>query len=71
GRLEMAPSMLSKVNTFIEFIALLLVMANAAKWIEIGAFLPAIFVLVFATVLASGAQYVWVWGRKALESRKN
>lgn len=72
GRVEMAPSMLSKVNTFIEFTALLLVMASAAKWIEIGAFLPAIFVLVFATVLASGAQYVWVWGRKAArESRKN
>jgi cardiolipin synthase len=71
GRVEMAPTMLSKVNTFIEFTVLLLVMASAAEWLDIGAWLPAVFLLVFATVLASGAQYVWVWGRKAvLASRR-
>ena len=66
GRVEMAPTMLSKVNTFIEFTVLLLAMASAAEWLDIGAWLPAVFLLVFATVLASGAQYVWVWGRKAV-----
>jgi cardiolipin synthase len=71
GRVEMAPTMLSKVNTFIEFTVLLLAMASAAEWLDIGAWLPAVFLLVFATVLASGAQYVWVWGRKAvLASRR-
>lgn len=71
GRVEMAPTMLSKVNTFIEFTVLLLVMASAAEWFDIGAWLPAVFLLVFATILASGAQYVWVWGRKAvLASRR-
>ena len=70
GHVEMAPTMLSKVNTFIEFTALLVVMATAAEVIDIGAWLSTVFLLVFATVLASGAQYVWVWGRKAaLESR--
>ena len=71
GRVEMAPTMLSKVNTFIEFTVLLLAMASAAEWLDIGAWLQAVFLLVFATVLASGAQYVWVWGRKAvLASRR-
>jgi cardiolipin synthase len=71
GRVEMAPTMLSKVNTFIEFTVLLLAMASAAEWLDIGAWLPAVFLLLFATVLASGAQYVWVWGRKAvLASRR-
>src|SRR5687768_1845084 len=66
GKIEIAPTMLSKVNTFIEFGVLLTVMANAAMWIDAAGWLPAIFVLVFVTVVASGAQYVWVWGWKAL-----
>lgn len=71
GRIEIAPTMLSKVNTFIEFGVLLAVMANAAGWIGVSAALLALFVLVFVTVVASGAQYVWLWGRKAArESRK-
>lgn len=65
GRVEIAPTMLSKVNTFIEFGVLLSVMASAAAWIDAAAWLEPLFVLVFATVVASGLQYVWVWGRKA------
>jgi cytochrome c oxidase subunit IV len=33
--------------------------------------LPPLFVLVMVTILGSGAQYVWVWGRKAMESRRS
>jgi cardiolipin synthase len=65
GRLQIAPTRLSKVNTFIELLVLLLVMAKAAGWIEAGAWMPTVFVIVFVTVIASGAQYVWLWGRKA------
>jgi cardiolipin synthase len=70
GHVEMAPTLLSKVNTFMEFAVLLLVMASAARWIEIDRWLPATFALVFATVIASGAQYVWVWGRKAVRDSR-
>lgn len=66
GHIEIAPTMLSKVNTFIEFGVLIAVMASAAGWIEARAWLPVVFVLVFATVAASGLQYIWIWGRKAL-----
>ena len=65
GPIKITPTTLSKVNTFVEFTVLLLVMASAARWIEIDRWLPAAFVFVFATVLASGVQYVWVWGWKA------
>ena len=65
GHIEIAPTMLSKVNTFIEFGVLLIVMAHAASWFDAAAWLPAVFTLVLATVLASGAQYVWIWGWKA------
>jgi len=70
GHVEMVPTKLPKVNTFIEFSALLLVMATAAGVVEIGAWLSAVFLLVLATVLASGGQYVWVWGRKAALERR-
>jgi cardiolipin synthase (CMP-forming) len=71
GHVEMKPTFLSKLNTFIEFGVLLLVMATAAGWFSIGAWLPVVFTIVFATVIASGMQYVWVWGRKAVqESRR-
>jgi cardiolipin synthase len=66
GHVEMEPTLLSKANTCMEFAVLLLVMAGAARWIEADRWLPAVFVLVLATVIASGAQYVWVWGRKAV-----
>ncbi len=65
GPLDVTPTRLSKINTFFEFTALLLVMAGAAQWIDVDAWMPAVFLVVFASVLASGAQYVWLWGRKA------
>jgi len=69
GRVEFAPTMLSKVNTFIEFAVLLLVMGNAAGWFDADSVLHPLFILVFATVVASGSQYVWVWGWKAAANR--
>ena len=70
GHVRIAPTMLSKVNTFLEFTILLLVMAHAADWFDLAAVLPPLFLVMFATVLASGIQYMWVWGWKAArESR--
>jgi cardiolipin synthase len=65
GHLDIAPTWLSKINTTIEFTVLLLVLAGAAGWMDAGAWMPAAFLIAFATVIASGAQYVWIWGRKA------
>src|SRR6185295_9098924 len=70
GRLKIAPTPLSKVNTVIEFTVLLLVMAAAAGWIKTGAWMQTAFLVVFTTVVASGVQYVWVWGRKAIAGRR-
>ena len=70
GHIEIAPTMLSKVNTFIEFGVLLAVMAGAARWIATDTWLPAAFMLVFVTVIASGVQYVWIWGRKAVREKR-
>ena len=65
GALQMTPTQLSKVNTTLEFAVLLCTMAAAAGWIPDGLWLEVAFVVVGVTVVLSGAQYVWVWGRKA------
>ena len=70
GPLHVAPTWLSKLNTVLEFTLLLLVMAAAAGWIGGGAWMKTIFLVVLTTVIASGAQYVWVWGRKALTEKR-
>ena len=71
GHLDIAPTRLSKLNTFIEFTVLLLVMAAAAGWVDAGTWMPTVFLIVLATVVASGAQYVWLWGRKAIAERSS
>ena len=68
GRIEMAPTRLSKANTFLEFGVLALVMAQAARLVEAESWLMPLFLLLFASVLVSGAHYVWVWRRKAIEN---
>ena len=66
GSIEFTPTWLSKANTALEFALLLAVMASAAGWIPGERWQQPAFAIVFASVVASGAQYVWLWGRKAL-----
>ena len=66
--LEMKPTLLSKVNTFLEFFVLLLVLLAAAQFIHSTTWLPPLFLVVLATVLASAAQYAWLWMRGRLKS---
>ena len=66
GRYEIAPTLLSKLNTAIEFITLAIVLSSAAGIVDASRPLPSLFILLMATIVASGAQYVWVWGRRAL-----
>jgi cardiolipin synthase len=67
-RLEMKPTRLSKVNTFLEFSVLLSVLLTAAQFIQSTAWLPPVFLVILTTVLASTAQYAWLWMRGRLES---
>lgn len=71
GRIEIAPTMLSKVNTALEFAVLSAAMAGAAQWISPDQWLTPAFALVFATVISSGLQYVWVWSRKAIRDARS
>jgi cardiolipin synthase (CMP-forming) len=70
GHFEMAPSRLSKFNTALEFGVLAALLADAAGIVELTAWLPPLFVLMLVTLLASGGHYVWLWGRRAWQSKQ-
>jgi hypothetical protein len=38
--------------------------------LDLAAWLPAAFAAAFLTIVLSGAQYVWVWSRKAASARR-
>ena len=66
GQLEMEPSRLSKLNTFLQIGLILVVLADGAALIGAGRWLPLLFFLTLGTTLVSGGQYVVVWSRKAI-----
>jgi cardiolipin synthase len=65
GHLEIQPTLLGKTYVFVEFAMLTLVLGHAAKLLPGEQWLMPMFALVFATTLASGIQYVWIWSGKA------
>jgi cardiolipin synthase (CMP-forming) len=66
--LVMHPTPLSKVNTFLEFGVLLLVLLAAGRFFFPPAWFQLLFLVVLATVIASTAQYAWLWSRGLLAS---
>lgn len=69
GRYDMAPSILSKLNTVVQIafgFLVLAVLAIDANW---AALMLPMSMVVLATTLLSGADYVWIWGRRAWRAR--
>ena len=71
GKIEMAPTIPGKLNTFLQFLLIFLILGNAADFVRAASLLQPLFILVLLTVLFSGGHYMVVWGRKAavLKSR--
>lgn len=70
GQVQMAPTLLSKLNTGFEFAVLTGVLVDAAGLLDLSVWLPALFVVVFVTIALSGIHYVWVWAWKAVTARR-
>lgn len=65
GEVDIQPTLLGKFHTFTAFALFVLVLAHAARLVDAADWLAAGFVALLATTLASLAQYVVLWGRKA------
>jgi cardiolipin synthase len=66
GQLEMAPTPLSKLNTVLQFVLLLAVLAVLAGLLPDGAWIDLLMWATLATIAVSGAHYVLAWGRRAV-----
>ncbi|MHB1320475.1 MAG: CDP-alcohol phosphatidyltransferase family protein [Acidithiobacillus ferrivorans] len=64
GKFSIHPTLLSKWNTALQFVVIVLVLLLAAGHWHVP-LLP-MFALVFLMAVMSGGQYVWVWSRKAI-----
>ena len=70
GPVEFAPTALSKLNTGLQFLLVLSVLAIRAGHVSDGVWADVLLLTTFATIVLSGGQYVRLWGRKAAEARK-
>jgi len=70
GKVEMAPSALSKLNTALEFLLLAAILAFGASGADGGVALRLLMMVTLATIVLSGAHYAITWGRKAARGRR-
>ncbi|MFZ3041195.1 MAG: CDP-alcohol phosphatidyltransferase family protein [Thiobacillus sp.] len=69
GHLDIHPTWLGKTHMFAEFSLLALVLGGLAGLLALDDWRLPLFVTVFVIAVASGMQYVWVWGAKARRER--
>lgn len=72
GRLDLAPSLVSKFNTILQIaLALAAILSVGVGWLPVWS-IDVLIAAVFASTVLSGLHYVAVWSRRAWrESRRN
>lgn len=64
GSIQMKPSRVSKLNTFMQLSLVTCVIVQSAAWINFPLLIEFLIYSVLATTVLSGAHYVWIWGIK-------
>ena len=67
---DMAPSRISKANTFFQIIFILAVVFYHGDFALTPWVIEALGYIVLVTTVISGIDYVWVWGRRAVNAAK-
>lgn len=71
GQLEAKPTIISKINTFVQIgLVLAVVSEKAFVWLPAGT-LEALVWITLATTLTSGMDYVWEWSKNARANLTN
>lgn len=70
GHLEIHPTWLGKTHMFAEFTLLALVLGGLAELLVLEDWRVPLYAAVFGIAVASGMQYVWIWGAKARRERE-
>lgn len=71
GKYEMAPTLISKLNTLSQIMLGLLTVFSAGVYALPDQLLGWLVLFVFGTTVMSGLDYMWVWGRRALRARQD
>ena len=61
GEVRMQPSPVSKLNTFLQILLVVLIMLEQVEWLVLAPLTDAVLWLVVATTLASAFHYVYFW----------
>ena len=59
---DMSPSRLSKLNTFLQIMTIVVVLMTSAAWFDFSLYLDIFCYAVLISSVLSGAFYVWQWG---------
>lgn len=62
GPVQMRPSWISKLNTFMQIALVVIVLSEQAVGISYPRIIALLVYAVFATTVASGGHYLWTWG---------
>lgn len=62
GSVQMRPSHLSKLNTFMQILLIVAILTQLAFSVFYPLFTEVLVFAVLATTVASGAHYLWAWG---------
>jgi cardiolipin synthase len=65
GPVQMRPSVLSKINTFMQILLVAVILVKRAAGFEWQLLRDVLIYAVLVTTVVSGVHYVWVWGMKA------
>ena len=67
AELKAEPRLMSKLNTFMKILLVLLVVLSQGLFALPLVLLQAAIVLVLITTLLSGVDYIWIWSRRAVD----
>lgn len=71
GVYDMTPTWMSKSNTFFQIMLVLAVVFSLGVYRLPEMVIDGLIITVAATTVASGVNYVWVWGRRALHANRD
>lgn len=71
GRLEFAPTMVSKINTFLQIFLVVIILIDKSLVALPHWFKEITIDLILVTLVISSIQYTWQWGRKAIKNYPN
>ena len=70
GVYDMTPTWMSKTNTFFQIVLVLTVVFSSGVYMLPEIAIDGLICIVAVTTVASGANYVWVWGRRAIRAHQ-